>query len=47
MTTRLAAVLTLIIALAVAADLLLAGGAGSLFLARKFQDLIVYVTFWR
>jgi len=47
MSTRLAATLALIIGLLVAGDLLLVDGAGTLFLARKFQDLLVHVMFWR
>lgn len=47
MTTRVAIVLFLAIVGAIAADIVLAEGRGSLFAARRFIDLIGAVAFWR
>ncbi|MCV2870476.1 hypothetical protein OEW28_17830 [Defluviimonas sp. WL0002] len=47
MTNRIAAALGLIVIAALLADLMLAGGAASLFLAKKLADLIEYLAFWR
>lgn len=47
MDTRAAIYLALLLVAAMAGDLLLNGGAGLLFLARKFIDLMDWVEFWR
>lgn len=46
MTNTLAIILAALIAAAIAADLLLGLGA-SLFLARRFADLVEWMSFWR
>jgi hypothetical protein len=47
MTDRIALGLALLLAALIGADLSLNGGAGLLFLARKFIDLMEWVEFWR
>lgn len=47
MTDRLALLLGVLIAGAVVGDLILNGGQGSLFLARRFAELTEYLAFWR
>lgn len=47
MSNRLAVILALMIAAAILADQVLAGGDNLLFLARKFADLTEYMAFWR
>ncbi len=47
MTDRIALVLALVIFGAIAADLVLNGAEATLFLLRKLEDLIIYVSFWR
>ena len=47
MTNRLAIILALVVALLLGADFVFQGGAGSLFLAKKFTALIEYLAFWR
>jgi len=47
MTNRIATVLAVIAIAALLADFWWAGGAASLFLAKKFADLIEYLAFWR
>lgn len=47
MTNRIAIVLALLIGAALAADLGLNGGQGSLFLARRLAGLIEWAAFWR
>jgi hypothetical protein len=46
-TDRVAFGLTLIIVAALAADFLLNQGLATMFLLRKLEDLIIYVSFWR
>ncbi|TCM86495.1 hypothetical protein [Rhodovulum steppense] len=47
MSNRIAIALMILAALALAADRLLTGSAATLFLARKFVDLVDYMAFWR
>ena len=47
MDTRAAYYLALLLAAVVLGDLLLNGGDGLLFMARKFLDLMDWVEFWR
>ena len=47
MTTRLALYVALAAVAAIAADLFLTQGAGILYLARSFLDLIDTIAFWR
>ena len=47
MTNRIALILALAVIAALIADRVLAGGEGTLFLARKLSDLIEYIAFWR
>ncbi|GAA0293317.1 hypothetical protein [Rhodovulum strictum] len=47
MSNRVAIVLLVLVALAAAADQVLTGSANTLFLARKFVDLIDALAFWR
>ena len=47
MTDRIALVLALLIAAAIGADVVLNGGAASMFLLRKMLDLVQYVMIWR
>ncbi|MEL6915095.1 MAG: hypothetical protein AAFP13_11390 [Pseudomonadota bacterium] len=47
MTTRLALILLAIILCALAADRVLNGSEASVFLLRKFLDLIEWTAFWR
>lgn len=47
MTNRVALGLALLVLGAIGADLLLQGGASSLFLARKLVVLIDWAMFWR
>lgn len=47
MTNGLAVFLALLIGGALAADALFNGWSGSLFLARRFMDLLAVVTVWR
>ena len=47
MTNRLAAILALIIGVVLVADWVFADESGLLFLARKFTELIWWVSFWR
>lgn len=47
MTNRIALVLGVILFFAGCLDLFLNDGAGLLFTARKFADLIEYLAFWR
>ncbi|MEM5476910.1 hypothetical protein [Pacificibacter sp. AS14] len=44
---RLSIAFALLIVISVALDITLNHGAASLFLARKFMDLIALVAFWR
>jgi hypothetical protein len=46
-TDRIALVLALLIAAAIGADVVLNGGAASMFLLRKMLDLVQYVMIWR
>lgn len=46
MTNQIALVLGLLIVGAVGADLIFNAGGASLFLVRKFLDLIEWVAFW-
>lgn len=46
-TNQLAIILVVAIVGAVAADAILNGADASLFLARKFSDLLEWVAFWR
>lgn len=47
MTNQLAIVFAIAIIAAFAADFTLADGTYSLFLARKFADLLEWIAFWR
>jgi hypothetical protein len=47
MTNRIAVPLALLIAGAIAADLMLNGGRASLYLARKLLTFVEYIAFWR
>lgn len=47
MDTRAAIYLALFLIAAMAGDIVLNGGQGLLFLARKFIDLMDWVEFWR
>ena len=47
MTNRIAFSLALCLVVALIADIWANGGAGSLFLAKKFADMIEYLAFWR
>lgn len=47
MTNKLAVILGLMILAGVALDSTLNASQGSLFLARKFADLLEWVAFWR
>jgi hypothetical protein len=47
MTNTIAFVLALLVAAAVALDLLANDGVALTFLARKFLDLVEWVVFWR
>ncbi|MBW7920819.1 MAG: hypothetical protein H3C51_01820 [Rubellimicrobium sp.] len=47
MTTRLALVITGIVAAAIIADLVLAGGAGTLEVLRRGFALLGWLAFWR
>ncbi len=47
MTNQLAIIIGLAVVGAVAADVLLAGGEASLFLARKLFVLLDWIAFWR
>lgn len=47
LTNKIALWLGSILFLSICADLVLNNAAGSMFLARKFLDLIDYVSFWR
>jgi len=47
MDNRTALGLGAVILLALGLDFVLQGGEGTLFLLRKFADLIDYVAFWR
>lgn len=47
MSNRVAAILALVIVAFIAADVMLNDAAASVFLARKFLDLIWWVAFWR
>ncbi len=47
MTNRIAIVLGLLVAGALAFDLLQNDASGVLFVARKLMDLIEYLAFWR
>jgi hypothetical protein len=47
LTDRLALILGILLAAAIAADLAVTGGATLLYLARKFLALLDWVTFWR
>lgn len=47
MTTRLAIYLIIVILVALGIDAVLFGWSYSLFLAKKFLELIEYVAFWR
>lgn len=47
MTDRIALVLALLIAAAIAADVVFNSGQASVFLLRKLGDLVQYVMIWR
>ena len=47
MTDRVALAMAVLIFAAIAADVALNGGVAVLFLLRKLEDLIIYVSFWR
>lgn len=47
MTDRIALVLGLVIVLSGAADLVLNDGGASMFLLRKFVDMVEWLAFWR
>jgi len=47
LTDRIAIAVVLVIGGLLAADFLFAAGAGSLFLARRFNDLLDFLAFWR
>lgn len=47
MDTRVSVFLAAALAVAIGADLLLTGGEGLLFMARKFLHLLDWVAFWR
>ena len=47
MTNRIAFVLACTIIAAILTDAVLNDGAGTMFVLRKFADLIEYVAFWR
>ncbi|GAB4386105.1 hypothetical protein [Albidovulum sp.] len=47
MTNRIAAALAALILIGLVADLFWFDLAGTLFLARKFADLVEYLAFWR
>jgi hypothetical protein len=47
MTDRLALVIVLLVVVAIGADLLANDGAATMFVTRKFLDLVEWVAFWR
>ena len=47
MTDRLALILALLIAAAMAADVLFNGSTAIVFLLHKFENLVEYAAFWR
>lgn len=47
MTDRIALLLAASVIAAIALDLTLNGGAASMFAARKFADMLEYLSFWR
>lgn len=47
MTDRIAFLLAAFVIAAIALDLTLNGGAASMFTARKFADMLEYLSFWR
>ena len=47
MTDRVAFGLALVVFAALGADFLLNQGIATMFLLRKLEDLIIYVSFWR
>jgi hypothetical protein len=46
-TDRVAFALALVVVAALGADYLLNQGVATMFLLRKLEDLIIYVSFWR